>query len=122
MRLFDEVYAVASFILHKNYLSKFDSTFTEQYYGIRRSNLTRWNRILCLLTEVFLPYISDKLKRLENKSNSIWNIYQPLRITFNLGSFIMHIGYLFKVSRYFTLEQMLLDYTYVRVDPSKLVK
>eukprot|EP01084_Bolivina_argentea_P209171 356358_1 len=69
----DELFLIFNGLLQFKYLSQYDATFGENFYGLKRlhfnhksrkySLLSNYNRIIALICMLFLPYLRYKMEK-----------------------------------------------------------
>lgn len=112
---FDELYMLLSLWIQNHYLKTWNASFTEQFYGIKRSNLNSLSKAASLLSLVMFPYVKDKY--------SMENIrYFSLFASLLKGiSFLFQLSFLIKKSKYFSLFQYLTGLEYSRITEDQFV-
>lgn len=96
-----ELFALLVFGVERHYLDEYESSFAENFYGLKRTTsngqrLTKMNKISSLLEVVLLPYLRSKSHERQIRSvNHAWAVYELVNLVYQLA-------YLFNRSKYFT--------------------
>eukprot|EP01130_Rhizamoeba_saxonica_P018822 TRINITY_DN9562_c0_g1_i1.p1 TRINITY_DN9562_c0_g1~~TRINITY_DN9562_c0_g1_i1.p1 ORF type:complete len:350 (+),score=38.45 TRINITY_DN9562_c0_g1_i1:126-1052(+) len=125
----NEIFYLLVFILERHYLKHYDGSFAENFYGLKRSIVTRdgkngpplqrRNKLICLFFLVFIPYIRSKFdamfikkfrQRYGNTSEEEMSLKEilfkriyPWIIAIYEGSFFVYqLLYMYQYTKYFT--------------------
>ena len=96
-----ELFALLMFTVEKHYLGEYESSFAENFYGLKRTAadgkaLTPRNKLTSLLELVLVPYVRAKL----DQKNIPW--VKHVWAMYELGALVFQFAYLFGKTKFFT--------------------